>query len=233
MKKNILLTGAAITLSALTVQAMPDGMPNFSPGSLNPAMSPGAFGAYEMQLMKDQRQRQYIDEDFKLYQKKKELEKSGEVDTDIINDERLKLQSDSEEGSTFIKRVKNRSKSNPKYIKQDGKVIIREDGSPEAKEIKVKNQQLQSEDAAVEEKDLNQQNAPAETENIVKPESNNPSTEDNSPKLREDDSLSSGQNTPVVYPAARQAKAKPWLDEITPGVPTIQSSPEDGNFDLD
>ena len=76
MKKNILLCGVLFTVSALAVQAFPDGMPNFTPGSINPAMSPATFGAYEMQMMKEQRQRQYIDEDFKLYQKKKELEKS-------------------------------------------------------------------------------------------------------------------------------------------------------------
>ena len=223
MKKNILLCGVLFTLSALAVQAFPDGMPNFTPGSINPAMSPATFGAYEMQMMKEQRQRQYIDEDFKLYQKKKELEKTGEVDSDIIKDDRVDLESESEANNTFIKRVRNRSKSNPDYVQNNGKVIVKEEPKSEAKEIKVRdnsNPAVQQELPAVESGD--------KPESVV-PEENTQTQPQTKPQIKEDSLSSSSTYKPLV----KQAKAKPWLDEISPDVPTVEPASFEDNFDAD
>ena len=225
--KKIIISGVILTLSALSAQAVPDGMPNFGAGNFSPAMAPGAFGAYEMQLMKDQRQRQYIDEDFKLYQKKKKLEETGEVDTDIINDERLDLQSGSGDNNTFIKRVRNRSKSNPDYVKNNGKVIVKEERDPNAREIKVR-----EESAAAE---TNTENSTeTTTPSAATPEQTDGSTPpaapdaDAKPQIKEDSlSSSSTYNKPLI----KQQKAKPWLDEISPDAPTVEPASFEDNFD--
>lgn len=247
--KKIIISGVILTLSALSAQAVPDGMPNFGAGNFSPAMAPGAFGAYEMQLMKDQRQRQYIDEDFKLYQKKKKLEETGEVDTDIINDERLDLQSGSGDNNTFIKRVRNRSKSNPDYVKNNGKVIVKEERDPNAREIKVREESAAAEtntensttpvfqrkqtDSAAAEKpvsDITETTTPS----AVTPEQTDGSTTpaapdaDAKPQIKEDSlSSSSTYNKPLI----KQQKAKPWLDEISPDVPTVEPASFEDNFD--
>ena len=199
MKKNILLCGVLFTVSALAVQAFPDGMPNFTPGSINPAMSPATFGAYEMQMMKEQRQRQYIDEDFKL------------------------LESESEANNTFIKRVRNRSKSNPDYVQNNGKVIVKEEPKSEAKEIKVRdnsNPVVQQELPSVESGD--------KPESVV-PEENTQTQPQTKPQIKEDSLSSSSTYKPLV----KQAKAKPWLDEISPDVPTVEPASFEDNFDAD
>ena len=251
MKRVILLSGVIVSALTSAAFAVPDGMPNFTPGSLNPVMAPGAFGAYEMQLMKDQRQRQYIDEDFKLYQKKKQLEESGEVDTDIINDERLDLQSGSDANNTFIKRVKNRSKSNPEYIQNKGKVIVKEERDPDAKELKVKDEIKSSEEVF---KPVNtraaEQPAETETDTNIKPVSTvetpaaesaepvkneniqTPETiqqEDSKPQIKEDTLSSSSSYKPLI----KQHKEKTWLNEISPDVPTVEPASFEDNFDAD
>lgn len=247
--KKIIISGVILTLSALSAQAVPDGMPNFGAGNFSPAMAPGAFGAYEMQLMKDQRQRQYIDEDFKLYQKKKKLEETGEVDTDIINDERLDLQSGSGDNNTFIKRVRNRSKSNPDYVKNNGKVIVKEERDPNAREIKVREESAAAEtntensttpvfqrkqtDSTAAEKpvsDITETTTPS----AATPEQTDGSTPpaapdaDAKPQIKEDSlSSSSTYNKPLI----KQQKAKPWLDEISPDAPTVEPASFEDNFD--
>lgn len=257
MKKILLLSGLLMASSSF-VQAF-DGMPpGFSPGSMNPAMSPAAFGAYEMQLMKDQRQREYINEDFKLYQRKKELEKTGEVDPSIINDQRddsdIDLQSESEANNTFLKRVRNRSKANnSKLIQQNGKVMVKEEPAPNAKEIKVKDKTNVSEPATQDEfqkpaveiqenQNVTENEIPVNEPVVapVKPDAMKriyepqktddskveqlPMQDEDAPKIKED-TLSSSK------PVVKQAKPKPWLNEISPDVPTVEAPSFEDNFE--
>lgn len=232
MKKIILITSLSLCFLPLQVNAFPDNIAPGGFGGYNPGIiGPGAFGAYEIQLLKDQKQREMMKEDFEIYQKKKALDAKKGSESVINEVEDVELDGNND---TFIKKIKNKSRSNPNFIQNNGQVIIKKNEIPaNAIEIKTpKNENIQTEEFKSQDENISKEEFQREAESTggvtVKPAEMIKiySEESPAPQVSKDQP----QDVKPVSVNKPSAKSKPWLDTDLTNIPVIQPEYDDVEF---
>lgn len=233
MKKIILIISLCLCLVPLQVKAFPDNIAPGGFGGYNPGViGPGAFGAYEIQLLKDQKQREMMKEDFEIYQKKKALDAKKGSESVINEAEDVELDGNND---TFIKKIKNKSRSNPNFIQNNGQVIIKKNEIP-ANAIEIKtpknNENIQTEEFKSQDENISTKEFQQETESTggvsVKPAEMIKIYSEESPESQ----VLEGQPQEVKPVSANKpsAKSKPWLDTDLTNIPVIQPEYDDVEF---